>query len=382
MTRQRMFLDINCLDAARQRIRHVYDSFDTVCVQFSGGKDSTAVLLLAKEVHEERGLGPVKVIFRDEEMVSPLTIDYVERVKKYDWVDMEHYCLPYGAEVWVLGKRESVILWSESRMREGRLVRPLPPDAITAYHFGLDHSKSLPESPDYYTLQGKKGKVAFLTGVRASESMVRYRSLVQKLHENYIVTPYKSKRGLPLKFAKVIYDWQVNDVFKFIDEHGAEYCEYYDLAALTGSNTRIGIPLHSVAIRRIGDVTATEPEFYDQLYECFPEIDAQRRWWPDFDIEKVIERYAAKGWAGVIEVIDRYMLTPSKERRAKAYAAEFRRKNALDPYSYPFEWLIRNILLNEITNNSVTPVGPKTRAHKLRMAAMEQANEEDGNLEA
>lgn len=372
MTRQRMFLDINCVDAARQRIRHVYDTFDTVCVQFSGGKDSTAVLLLAKEVHEERGLGPVKVIFRDEEMVSPLTMDYVERVKQYDWVDMEHYCLPYGAEVWVLGRRESVILWSENRMQEGRLVRDFPPDAITAYHFGLDHKKPLPESPDYYTLQGKKGKVAFLTGVRASESMVRYRSLVQKLHENYIVTPYRSKKGLPLKFAKVIYDWQINDVFKFIAEHDAEYCEYYDLAALTGSNTRIGIPLHSVAIRRIGDVIATEPEFYDRLYECFPEIDAQRRYWPDFNIEKLISSYAAQGWDGVSQVIDNYMLTDSKRRRSRSYAAEFRRKHAQDPFSYPIEWLIRNILLNEITNNSVTPVGPKTRAFNVRAAAMEQ----------
>jgi len=73
--RRRMFLDINCVDAARQRIRHVYDTFDTVCVQFSGGKDSTACLHLAKEVHEERGLGPVKVIFRDEEMLSPAIED-------------------------------------------------------------------------------------------------------------------------------------------------------------------------------------------------------------------------------------------------------------------------------------------------------------------
>lgn len=376
MTRQRMFLDINCVDAARQRIRHVYDTFDTVCVQFSGGKDSTAVLWLAKEVHDERGLGPVKVIFRDEEMVSPLTMEYVERVKQYDWVDMEHYCLPYAAEVWVLGKRESIILWSENRMKEGRLLRPLPPDAITAYHFGLDHSQPVPESPDYYTLQGKKGKVAFLTGVRASESMVRYRSLVQKLHENYIVTPYKSKRGLPLKFAKVIYDWQINDVFKFIHEHGAEYCEYYDLAALTGSNTRIGIPLHSVAIRRIGDVVATEPEFYDQLYSCFPEIDAQRRLWAEFDMEKLISQYAARGWPGVTEMIENYMLTPLKQRRAKAYAAEFRRKNALDPFSYPFESLIRSMLLNELTDNSVTPVGPKTRAYKVRQEALQQEQDE------
>ena len=185
-----MFLDISCVDAARQRIRHVYDTFDTVCVQFSGGKDSTAVLYLAKEVHEERGLGPVKVIFRDEEMVSPLVLEYVEMVRDFDWVDMEWYCLPYGGEVWVLGRRQPVVLWGDYREQEGRLVREMPEGAIRAESFGLEGGQPLPEAVDFYTMQGKQGSVAFITGVRAAESMIRYRSLVQKLHEIYIVTPF------------------------------------------------------------------------------------------------------------------------------------------------------------------------------------------------
>lgn len=378
MTRQRMFLDISVVDAARERIRHIYDSFDTVCVQFSGGKDSTAVLYLAKEIHEERGLGPVKVIFRDEEMVSPVVIDYVNMVKNFDWVDMEWYCLPYGAEVWVLGRRQSVILWGDQRRSEGRLVREMPDDAITGYSFGLDHSKSLPESVDYYTMQGKKGSTAFITGVRASESMIRYRSCVQKLHENYIVKPYRLKSGVPLKFAKVIYDWNTDDVFKFIsEEHGAPYCEYYDLAALTGSNTRVGIPLHSVAIRRIGDLVATEPEFYDRLYECFPYIDAQRRWWPEYDIEQVIEKFASRGWDGVKDVVGTFMIGPTKQTRARAFVAEFRKKHAADPYSYPLNWLIRNLLLNELTTLAASPVGPKTRADTLRRKALEKLSEDN-----
>ena len=377
MTRQRMFLDIDVVEAARERIRHVYDTFDTVCVQFSGGKDSTAVLYLAKEIHEERGLGPVKVIFRDEEMVSPLVLDYVNYIKNLDWVDMEWYCLPYGAEVWVLGRRQSVILWGEERRKQGRLVRDFPEGAITGYHFGVDHSEALPESVDYYTMQGKVGSTAFITGVRAAESMVRYRSVVQKLHENYINKPYRLKSGIPLKFAKIIYDWNVDDVLKFIsEEHNAPYCEYYDLAALTGSNTRVGIPLHSVAIRRIGDLVATEPEFYDRLYECFPYIDAQRRWWPDYDIESVIESYANKGWDGVKEVIDTFMIGPTKQGRAKAFSADFRRKHNADPYSYPLNWLIRNLLLNELTVAAAAPVGPKTRADTLRRKALEKLAEE------
>ena len=369
MTRQRMFLDMSCVDAARQRIRHVYDTFDTVCVQFSGGKDSTAVLYLAKEVHEERGLGPVKVIFRDEEMVSPTVVEYTERVRQYDWVDMEWYCLPYPAEIWILGSRVTTLLWSNARKKMGRLVRDIPPWAITGEHFGLTHDVSLPEQTDYYTMQGKKGNVAFITGVRASESMVRYRSIVQKLHENYIVTPYKLKAGIPLKFAKVIYDWNTNDVFKFItEEHGAEFCEYYDLAALTGSNTRVGIPLHSVAIRRIGDVVATEPEFYDRLFECFPQIDAQRRWWPEFDMEKLIGQYASQGWDGALAFINDYLIGERRQRDAKAYVSRFRKKHLQDPYGYPVSWLIRNLALNDIDVNSPTPVGPKTKADSVRIA--------------
>jgi predicted phosphoadenosine phosphosulfate sulfurtransferase len=371
-----MFLDMSCIEAARQRIRHVYDTFDTVCVQFSGGKDSTAVLLLAKEVHEERGLGPVRVIFRDEEMVSPTTISYVEKVRNYDWVDMEWYCLPYPAEIWVLGRRETALLWSERRRAEGKLVREMPEWAITAHDFGLDHTKSLPDQTDVYTMRGKIGNVAFLTGVRASESMVRYRSIVQKLHENYIVTPYKLRKSIPLKLAKVIYDWNTDDVFKFIsEEHGAEYCEYYDLAAMTGSNTRVGIPLHAIAIRRIGDVIATEPEFYDRLYDCFPYIDAQRRWWKEFDIEELIYSYSKNGFPGAGDFIDDYIVGKNDKMQARVFVSKFRQKHVQDPYGYPVSWLIRSLLLNDIYTNSPTPVGPKTKAHTIRLNEQNEQSE-------
>jgi len=367
MPRQKLYLDISCVDAARERMRHVYDTFDTVCIQFSGGKDSTAVLYLAKEIHEERGLGPVKVIFRDEEMVSPSVIKFVEEVRNYDWVDMEWYCLPQGQEIWVLGRREYCLLWSGMREKQGRLIRPIPDWAIRAEHFGLDPTKKIIESIDYYTMQGKKGKVAFITGVRANESMIRYRSCVQKLHENYIVIPYKMKKNIPLRFAKVIYDWTADDVFKFItEEHNATYCEYYDYAALTGSNSRVGIPLHAVAIRRIGDVVATEPEFYDRLVECFPQIDAQRRWWPEFNIEAVILRYASEGWDGVKRCIEENVLTPGLKKRAMAYTAEFRKKHAKDKNSYPIHWLIRNLLMHEFATTAVNPIGPGTKAYSIQ----------------
>jgi hypothetical protein len=65
---------------------------------------------------------------------------------------------------------------------------------------------------------------------------------------------------------------------------------------------------------------------------------------------------------------------------AMAFSAEFRKKHATDPYSYPVEWLLRNLLLNEFNITSVNPVGPKTRAHAVRMAAA-QAEAEANSLD-
>jgi predicted phosphoadenosine phosphosulfate sulfurtransferase len=377
MPRKRLFLDMSVLDAARERLRHVYDTFDTVAVQMSGGKDSTAVLLLAKEIHEERGLGPVKTIFRDEEMVSPSVVRYLEWIKDLPWVDMEWYCLPMGQEIWVLGRREYVLLWSAQREKEGRLIRDIPPWAITAQHFGLTNETVVPQPVDYYTMQGKEGRVAFLTGIRANESMIRYRSVVQKLHENYINRPYRLSKAIPLRLIKPIYDWTTDDVFKYIVDSDFAYCDYYDYAAMSGANTRVGIPLHSVAARRLNDVVVTEPEFYDALQRAFPQIDSQKNLWKDFDIEKLIASYATKEWSGVRDCIDDNMLSDGKHKDAMKFAAEFRRKRKNDPYGYPIDHLIRTLLLNEFRHTAPSPVGPKTKAHRMRLAALQDADDLD-----
>jgi len=355
----------------------VYDTFDTVCVQFSGGKDSTACLFLAKEIHEERGLGPVKVIFRDEEFLSPAVDQYVTEVSNYDWVDMEWYCLPQGQEKWVLGQRAYILLWSGNREAEGRLFRPYPDNCIRAEHFGLSSKEEIPKGIDHYTMQGKQGKVAFITGVRANESMIRYRTVVQKLHENYINHPYGLPKKMPLKFAKIIYDWTADDALKFItEEHNASYCEYYDFAAMSGANQRVGIPLHSVAARRLEDVIRTEPEFYDELYKVFPEIDAQKRLWAEFDIERLIDIYAQTGWDGVKMCVEDSMLTPGMKRDALSYCHDYKKKHATDAFSYPIDHLLRTLLLNNFHGDAPSPVGPRTRAHSVRMAALAKEEEQ------
>jgi len=361
-----MFLDINCVDASRKRLEHIYDTFDTVCVCFSGGKDSTAMLYLAKEIHEKRGLGPVKVLYRDEEFVAPSVTKFVKEVSEYDWVDMEWYCLPTFSELFCLGQREFLLTWSAMRESEGRLFTDIPKHAITAEHFGEDRTKTISRKMDEYLMQGKSGRVAFLLGIRANESMLRYRTVVQKLHENYITRPKGLSKSIPLRLTRPIYDWGTDDVMKFVtEEHNGTFSEYYDLAYLGRANQRVGMAVHIIAARRIADVIRTEPEFYDRIIEIFPHMDGHRRLWPEYDVEKAIMSYASNGWDGVRECIENTYMTPGLKKRAMVFAHQFKQARAKDPYGYPIESCVRTLMISEIWGSPV-PIGPRTRSDRLR----------------
>ena len=67
MARQRQFIDTNVYEESKKRIHHIFDTHDHVNVAFSGGKDSTAVLNLVREVSNERGIDTVDSHHRDEE---------------------------------------------------------------------------------------------------------------------------------------------------------------------------------------------------------------------------------------------------------------------------------------------------------------------------
>ncbi len=67
------YLSINVHDAAVERINYLFDRFETICVSFSGGKDSTVLLHLASMVAKERERN-IHVMFIDWEAQYEATI--------------------------------------------------------------------------------------------------------------------------------------------------------------------------------------------------------------------------------------------------------------------------------------------------------------------
>lgn len=287
------YIDENVYNEAKRRIKHIINAFDKVYVMFSGGKDSLAVLRLTEEVYEELGIKEkIIVVFRDEELIPDDVINFVTEHYKSGKYDFRYYAVPLHSSKFILGKTYDYIQWDKDR----EWIRPKPDFAIT-----------LPEgddrvfdqySMDSFVCEGERGKIAFLTGIRADESLVRLMSCTVKKNENYI-----NSSSVPnVSLCKPIFDWTQDDIFIYFYRKGIRYCGIYDLQIINGQQLRVATPLHAENAKRIGKLRTLYPVFYEQLLSLFPEMLVQEKYWDSLDRFGIIYQYE-HSWNGMIQYI-------------------------------------------------------------------------------
>lgn len=248
--------DESTLDAARRRFQHLYDRFDKVVVSFSGGKDSTVCLNLALEAAHRNKRLPLDVYFWDEEAIHPETIEYVERVRQRDDVRFKWLCIPVQHRNACSRKEPYWYPWDPAKQH--LWVRPMPENVITHLP-GFQMGMSVPELA-HLVYTADEGTVADVRGLRADESLRRYRAVARRVADNWIGG---ARDGYSFPVSP-IYDWTAVDVWAAPRLFGWDYNRAYDVME------KVGMAFND---QRVCPPYGEEPLSGLWIYaECWPEM--------------------------------------------------------------------------------------------------------------
>lgn len=260
----KFYLPENVFEAALKRIRWLFDEFEMVTVNFSGGKDSTVTLNLALMVAEERGRLPLPVLFIDQEAEWQAVIDYVRatmddpRVKPI-WLQcpLRIFNATSVAEPWLK-------CWEPG----AKWIREKEPDSIHENIFGTDRFAELFDAIQDWQAPGRPA--VHIAGVRAEESPSRLRGLTA--YETYKGETWGHQRDKrkPHYTMYPLYDWSYTDIWKAIHSHKWPYCKLYDLMYQHGVslfNMRVSNVHHETAVHQLYFLQEIEAETWNRITE-------------------------------------------------------------------------------------------------------------------
>jgi len=214
-------LSVDVLTAARERIAYIFGNIPRPYLSVSGGKDSTTMLHLVMDEAIKRGK-VVGLLVVDLEGQYALTIAHLLRlIEMYrDHLDVYWVALPLSLRNAVSQFEPQWTCWDPDRTDDW--IRQPPPLAITDqahfpfYRYGMEFEEFVPAFGRWYG-QGKL--TACLVGIRADESLNRWRTIMGGRKQPLDGHKWTTWLGEHLYNAYPIYDWKTRDIWIYHGKH-------------------------------------------------------------------------------------------------------------------------------------------------------------------
>lgn len=262
-------LGIDVLTAAKERISWTFNTFERIYVSFSGGKDSTVMLHLVMDEARQRKRR-VGVLFVDLEAQYKLTIEHVETCFELykEFIDPHWVALPISLRNAVSVFEPKWICWDQGA--RDIWVREPSPLSITSplfypwFKHGMEFEELVPAFGRHYA--GGKS-TACLVGIRADESLNRFRTLIID-KTRFEGRSWTTWCGGSLWNVYPIYDWRTEDLWTYHARTRMPHNHLYDrmhLAGLTPHQMRICQPYGDDQRKGLWLYQVIEPETWGRV---------------------------------------------------------------------------------------------------------------------
>lgn len=254
------YLEIDVLTAARERISMMFDRFENVCCSLSGGKDSTVLLHLTLEEAKKRSR-KVHVFFLDQEAEYQATIDLIEYYLSMPEVIPHWYQVPVMMKNATSYTDQWLNAWGEGE----KWMREKHPMAIKEIKEEYPHR--FHGLIDWFEGQWDVEKTCFLVGLRAEESLNRFRAVTK--HAGIEGVPWSTNKKGKISVYP-LYDWTFEDIWIYISKFNVKYNKIYDFMYKLGfgiDEMRVSNLVHTIAFRCLQSLPEFEPETYNNLMD-------------------------------------------------------------------------------------------------------------------
>lgn len=266
----------NVYDAAQKRIAFIFANFERIYLSFSGGKDSGLMLnLMLQYMKKHKIKRKIGIQILDNEANYEFSCEFMKRILEanYEYLEIYWCCLPITLPCTVSMYEVDWKCWGIKD--EHRWVRPRPDHdyvvTMDNHPFGHLFVENMPynEFWDMFAEWYSQGKTcANLIGIRTSESLNRYRAIMNADKEILKGQMWTKKNTDHVYNCYPIYDWRTEDIWTANAKFDFDYNKLYDVFYMAGipvHNMRVASPFSSEAKSSLNMYRVIDPHTWARL---------------------------------------------------------------------------------------------------------------------